>query len=47
VSRTLTQKPRTHQFGLSVRNLLDLDLLAAQARAGAQREWTGSYRILF
>ena len=47
VSRSLTKKPYTHQFGLAVRNLLDLDLLAAQARAGAQREWTGSYRVLF
>ena len=47
LSRTVTKKPHTHQFGLSVRNLLNFDLLASQARAGARRELTGSYRILF
>lgn len=47
VSRTITRKPHTHQFALSVRNLLNLDLLASQARSGAQREFTGSYRLLF
>lgn len=47
VSRSITKKPHTHQISLSVRNLLNLDLLASQARAGGQREFTAGYRILF
>lgn len=47
LSRSITKKPHTHQFSLSVRNLLDSDLLASQARAGAQREITGGYRLIF
>jgi iron complex outermembrane receptor protein len=37
----------THGFGLAVRNVLDADLLASQARVGQGREWTGSYRLMF
>ncbi len=47
LSRSITRKPHTHQFALSVRNALDQDLLASQARAGAQREFTTSYRLVF
>jgi iron complex outermembrane receptor protein len=47
VSRSITKKPLTHQVSLSVRNLLNLDMLASQARAGGQREFTAGYRILF
>ena len=48
VSRSIVvKKIYTHQFGLSIRNALDEDLLASQARPGAGREFTGSYRLLF
>lgn len=48
LSRSLVRKKiYTHVFAISVRNLLDDDLLASQARAGAWREITGSYRLAF
>lgn len=48
MSRSIvTKKIYTHQFGVSVRNALDDDLLASQARPGLGREFTGSYRLLF
>jgi iron complex outermembrane receptor protein len=43
----VTRKTQAHTVSLAVRNLLDADLLASQARAGAGREFTGSYRLAF
>lgn len=37
----------THGFGLSVRNVFDADLLQKLARVGAEREFTGNYRLLW
>ena len=43
LSRTLvTKKIYTHSFALSVRDVLDCDLLASQASPGMGRELTGS-----
>lgn len=47
LSRVIRQKKYSHTLGLSVRNLFDRDLLASQARLGAGREFTGSYRLMF
>jgi len=48
LSRTLvTKKIYTHSFALSVRDVLDCDLLASQASPGMGRELTGSYRLTF
>lgn len=44
-SRAIKRGKHTHTFGLSVRNALDRDLLAGQARLGAGREWMGSWRL--
>ena len=48
VSRTFVRKKiYTHQVGVAVRNVFDEDLLASQARTGADREFTCSYRLIY
>ncbi len=44
-SYSLRRGKYTHSFGLSIRNLFDSDLLQKLARIGAEREFTGSYRL--
>jgi iron complex outermembrane recepter protein len=46
-SYSLKRGPRTHGFGVAVRNLFDRDLLTTQARMGAGRELSANYRLMF
>jgi iron complex outermembrane recepter protein len=46
-NRSIKRGRQTHNFGVSVRNALDRDLLATQARLGVGREWVGSWRVTF
>lgn len=46
-SRSLRKGKFTHSFSVSIRNLLDYDFLAKQDRLGSEREFVGSYRLMF
>ncbi len=46
-SRAFKRGKYTHQVGMAVRNALNYDFLLKQARLGAEREWTGSWRVGF
>ena len=46
-SYSLRRGKYTHGFGLVVRNVFDSDLLRKLARIGAEREISGSYRLMF
>jgi len=46
-SRSFKRGKYVHSVGLSVRNVLDYDLLQKQDRLGAEREFGASYRLTF
>lgn len=46
-SRTFRKGKFAHTVGLSIRNLLDYDFREKQDRLGSEREFAGSYRLMF